>query len=163
MREQTKIPEQLREEVARCAHAIWRERMIEQGWKAGPAYDADAKVHDGLQPFDELPAFRRDLIADWIDADEMAADLFRVVESAMEDNELSAADVEVGASVRLSRPDPTQPIDAEDDYIGRVVECSIRRPDFGRLDTIKVQWPDGEIMEYGPSELEVVQPVPVAR
>jgi hypothetical protein len=31
------------------------------------------------------------------------------------------------------------------------------------LDTIKVEWPDGEIMEYGPTELEVVQPAPVVR
>jgi len=162
MRVIEKIPEHLREQVARAAHAVWHQLLLNEGWTSGDRFDAEAKVHPGLRPFDQLSPFQRDLIADWVDDEDVGSSLRSAVACAMLDRELRAADMTVGALVRLLRDDPTEPIDPEDDYVGRIVEWTLRRPEIGRLESIKVSWPGGEMQEYPPGDLELAEPPPAA-
>lgn len=154
------IPEHLRQQVACAAHAVWHQLLLNEGWTSGDRFDAEAKVHPGLRPFDQLPPFQRDLIADWVDGEDVVRSLRSAVDCAMGDRELRAEDMAVGALVRLLRNDPTEPIDPEDDYVGRIVGWTLRRPEFGRLESIKVSWPDGDVEEYSPGDLELVEPPP---
>lgn len=157
-RQAAKVPNALRPDIAKAAHAIWRERMIKDGWQPGDRTDPEAKVHTWLCPFENLSPLVRDRIAEWLDSIEIAATLSDCVRNAASDQSLSTHDLKIGALVRLStRPEP----DADyEDPVGRIKAWETVRPGSGIINSITVTWPNGDTSDYAADDLELVASTP---
>ncbi|MCX7774016.1 MAG: RyR domain-containing protein [Clostridia bacterium] len=50
----------LSEALAKNIHEVWAQGRLRDGWRYGPHYDGDNKIHPCLVPYEELPESERD-------------------------------------------------------------------------------------------------------
>ncbi len=135
--------------IARLSHEIWCQQMADEGWSPGDRYDEDARVHDGMRPFDELSAFDREYILEGVALEEFEEALAeRVGFSRGPAREFTAEELHVGLPVRTAH----EPVE-----YGTVVSWDARDPASVRVDTIRVEWSDGSIVEHVASARELAR------
>lgn len=141
-------PQTLIFKLARLAHETWCERMLEDGWRPGATFDPGVRIHDALVPFEQLgPIDRRSAYLRIV-----VAEIAGEVENACQysrgpTRELSVADMRIGLRVRLY--DSPSEIDTvvswEEDHRFR-----------GALNTIRVCWDSGELVDHAAPERELL-------
>lgn len=127
-------------DLAIVAHKLWCAKMLRDGWRPGPRFDAQAKVHDAIKGFDRLSEVdqrhaRTAILADELDARLAAA----VTYPRGPDRELSLDDMRSGALVRSAASGATPT---------GLIESWER--DGPRLTLIRVRWSDGSRSEHDP-------------
>lgn len=138
----------LNDAIAAVAHRCWCKRMLEEGWQPGKLYDAEAKIHDAIRPYHELSAFRRAQLRRNAGWDELELDLAKSADAALTNPEFSAHDLYVGMRVRF--------VDDPSGDIGRVIGWEATDQDAGLLESISVEWPSGEVVEYAANEQAIL-------
>jgi hypothetical protein len=144
--------------LAAAAHECWCDRMRDQGWRPGRGYDAGAKVHDAIAPFDHLaaPDQRRTLRS--LRCEDAAAYLGELLDyprGLPGLPELQPEDMKIGREVvHIDDPaaDTTTP-----GLRGKILSWVIN-PDTGDLDIVRVRWSDGSESEHTPPERELMLP-----
>lgn len=128
--------------IARLAHELWCERLRREGWRPGP-FDAAAKTHDALVPFEQLhPADARSTRAGV-----EALDIPALLEQAVDyprgpDREFIPEELRQGLVVESS----------DGACRGQVESWTISA---GALTNIRVRWSDGEVIDHFPPEREL--------
>jgi len=51
--------QELTEQLAKHAHAVWAQQRLTDGWKLGPTRNDEKKEHPCLVPYEELPESER--------------------------------------------------------------------------------------------------------
>ena len=132
--------------LARVAHEAWCERMFEEGWRPGTAFDPATRTHDAIVPFEQLsPVDRR---AAYLGI--ATADIVREVEEACQytrgaDRELGVEDVRIGMRV-LSCDTPPE--------TGSIESWEEDSNFPGTLDSVRIRWDSGEVIDHAASERE---------
>lgn len=140
----------LNDAIAAVAHRCWCKRMLEDGWRPGKIFDAEAKIHDEIRPYDQLSAFCRAKLRRQVGWDELDKDLAKSAADALMCPEFSAHDLYVGMRVRF--------VDDPAGDIGRVIGWEGIDEETGMIESITVEWPNGEVVEYAPND-EAITPV----
>lgn len=132
--------------LARIAHETWCDRMIQDGWRAGTEFDANARTHDALVPFDQLDAIDRRSTYLGIATADIASEIEKACQyTRSEPRELGTCDMHVGLRVR-SCDTPTE--------IGTVESWEEDRNFPGTLNSIRVRWDSGEVVDHAAPERE---------
>jgi hypothetical protein len=131
-------------QVAAAAHRCWCKKMLEAGWRPGKIYDATAKTHDRLVPFEKLTAFDQSQARLWVEIEELVDRLAESMRFAMSQRELSANDIFVGMRVRIGDPERLE--------FGRIVSWDIADKATGSLEMILVEMDDGSVLDFIPAE-----------
>ena len=134
--------------VAAVAHRCWCKRMLEAGWRPGKLFDPESKEHDCLRPYHDLTPFKRAQIKQRARWEELEPRLASAIDDALMVPEFSAQDIYVGMTVRFA--------DDDSGDIGRVVGWETVDEDSGVLESIRVEWPSGEVVEYAPNGQAIV-------
>ncbi|MFN0133903.1 MAG: hypothetical protein ACKVW3_15410 [Phycisphaerales bacterium] len=138
------------EQAAAVAHEAWRSHMEHEGWRSGP-YDAAARTHDALVPFERLDPrdHRRACVA--IEAEgavEWLAGLVRYTRGP--GREFAAHELKPGLPVVLGAPGGEGSAGNE---VGRVESWDLDHS--GALRVIRVRWPNGAQSEHFPAEQDL--------
>lgn len=80
--------------------------------------------------------------------DELELDLAKSADAALTNPEFSAHDLYVGMRVRF--------VDDPSGDIGRVIGWEATDQDAGLLESISVEWPSGEVVEYAANEQAIL-------
>lgn len=138
--------------LAAIAHELWREQMLRDGWKHGPAFDRERRTHDALVPFERLSPQDRRHACLGIECAELERQLvFTIVYQRGPDREFAAEELRPGLEVGLC--DPAQP----DGLSGiRGVVERWQADAQGEL-VIFVRWSTGELSEHLACERELVR------
>jgi hypothetical protein len=134
--------------IAAATHACWCKRMLEDGWRAEDVRDDRAKIHDAIRPYDQLPEPSRARLRRQARFDRFEEALADAGEHALMPQEITAGDIYVGMRVRFADDDETG-------AVGRVVSWEVDADEAELLDSISVEWPDGEVGVYSPLEQEL--------
>jgi hypothetical protein len=143
----------LTDEIAAVAHRCWCKRMLEEGWRRSTSVDCQGKGHDAIRAYEELTDFDKVVIREQVECDELERQLANAAGEVLVHRELAAADLHIGMPVRVPGGARNQ--------VGHVVgwePCEVA----GRLAAIKVQWPDGAVLDYGPVDRLIVPARPNA-
>jgi hypothetical protein len=133
--------------IAAATHCCWCKRMLEDGWRPGDVRDDEAKVHDAIRPYHELPEASRAKLRRQARFDLFEEALAEAGDHALMPQELTAGDIHVGMRVRAE--------DDETGDIGRIVSWEVDADETELLDSISVEWPDGEVGVHAPLEQEL--------
>lgn len=137
----------LTDEIAAIAHRCWCKRMLEDGWRRGASVDRQGKGHDAIRAYEELTDFDKVVIREQVECDELERQLANAAGEVLEPRELAAADLHIGMPVRVAGSARNQ--------VGQVVGWEPSEV-AGRLAAIKVQWPDGAVLDYRPVDRLIV-------
>lgn len=128
--------------LADAAHEAWRQRMLADGWTHGSVYNAEAHIHDALVPFLAL------------DEDDRDTALLNAEGLELEERLAKAVDYPRGPDRPFTRREMKNGLaveDVADGTRGQIISWTTH-PRTGRLELIRVKWPDGEISEHAPAE-----------
>jgi hypothetical protein len=145
----------LEEAIAAVAHACWCKRMRAAGCRGGEQPVDTGHPHDAIGDYDKLTPFDREQIRECIRMEGLEEQLASAADTALRDPELSARQMRVGLPVRTDDAG-IDPAEHEAKPIGRVVSWEVTNPETGRLGVIRVQWPDGAVVDYYAAERALV-------
>lgn len=136
----------LDEAVAAVAHRCWCKHMLSEGWRAGKVLDPEAREHDKIRPYKDLPVSAQSQLKRQVRWDKLEEALATAMHHAMMEPEFTADTVYIGMRVML--------LDDPEGHVGRVVGWEVGQ-EPGLLETLRVEWPDGEIVEYASDEVDL--------
>lgn len=141
---------QFADQLAPIAHELWCRRMREEGWRHGPVYDADAKEHDALVPYEQLSRHDRREVRSRVHCEDIEQLLADAVEySRGPARDFIAEEMRSGVPVAFVVAGGSgEEVPGEE----RGVIESWARDGEGELKCVRVRWDDGEMVEYDPSE-----------
>jgi len=149
----------LLDKLAAIAHELWCRRMREDGWKAGPRYDPQRRVHDALVPFAQLADHDQRAARLRVEASEIAERLAGVIDGFPRgpDRPFVIEEMRRGLEVVFCANGPPRSLSevAPNDR-GRIV--SWETDDDGELTLVTVRWAGGEEVGYVPQERELARP-----
>jgi len=129
--------------ICELAHRLWRQSMEDDGWKRGAVYDAEDRTHPHLCSYMELAPPQRRYIREWIEHERVDDQLRQAVDFALRWDEWSAEELRAGMRVRFcNEKDPTA------DALGRILDWQAPAPEGGGIESFRVQWDDGSVVEY---------------
>jgi hypothetical protein len=140
----------LEDAIAAVAHRCWCKRMLQDGWRPGKLFDEEAREHDALRPYHQLSTFRRAQLRQHLGWDELEPALAGSAHNAHTIPQFSAHDIYKGMRVRF--------IDDPSGDIGKIVEWETSDEEAGMVESISVEWPSGEVVEYASNE-QAIEPV----
>lgn len=150
--DQLGYPVDLLRQVASVAHALWCERMRSDGWGFGRVFDAAARLHDALVPFDRLAEDDRLATMERIRAEGWLGRLQASVQYPRgPDRPFIPAELAIGLVVECAY---TAAETAQRPLRGRVISWTID-PVSHMLEAIEVQWENGQVSEHLPAEREL--------
>lgn len=134
--------------IAHAAHELWRRQMLEDGWQPGKSFSAEARIHDAIVPFEELPEEKRRDVE------------FEVVASGVLDV-LAARDLHPRGAGATLVPSTVMAglrvtFDGEPPSEGVVIGCAVD-PQRGWPNMVYVRWADGSesMHPLGAGELKI--------
>ena len=139
--------------LAALAHQVWVDQMMEKGWRHGAVYDAEAKTHDALVPFERLDATDQWTAFVAIHCSGMARTLREAVEYPRgPERILRPEDLREGLAVRIVGH-PSELTGGPAD-VGRVSGWTVD-PSTGCVSIVMVRWADGEETRHFPVERDL--------
>jgi hypothetical protein len=144
----------LLDRVAAVAHDLWRREMEQAGWEFGPAFSEARRTHDAMVPYEQLKPFDQHRLRIGIACLELDRQLLESVDHDRgPSREFQVSELKVGEPVQLTGPFGDGPVEAEGFVTGWVPG-----PD-GSVESISVQFTDGDAVEYLPCQRELRRPV----
>ena len=146
------IPRAVVERLAEVAHELWRHQMIENGWHYAVSYDAGARCHDALVPFEKLgPVDRREAL---LAARALAPTVVAQLDYARgDDREFTADDIAEGQLVTLSAGGHFEGHDVPP--TGRIIAWEPDDEEAPFLKCVRVRWSTGDVTEHPPALREL--------
>lgn len=140
----------LLDQIASVAHDLWRRDLEQEGWRHGPVFDEERRIHDAMVPYRDLCPFDQRQVRIGVECLELEGALLRNVEHARgPSREFRVEEMRRGLPVQLTGPFGEGPAEAEGE-----VEGWKPGPD-GSVETVRVQFTSGELVEYLPSQREL--------
>lgn len=133
----------LLQRVAAVAHDCWRARRREEGWSLGPGYDPNAKLHDALRSFDDLPERDQKMALMSVRVEQIMSTLASAIDYPRgPDRPFYLDEMQEGRPVALAPRDPSGPR-----RLGAIVGWEVVD---GELAVIRVRWEDGGVDDFDP-------------
>lgn len=139
------------DQLAAIAHQLWREEMEWLGWQRGERFDAQHRQHDALVPWAELSEQDRRHARLGIECDEVDQMLISCIRYQRgADREFTAEEMRHGLPVAFVDPAESAERPAPR---GTVIDWAV--DSIGELQSIRVQWEDGDVSEHHPAVREL--------
>lgn len=138
------------DQIASVAHELWRRNLEREGWRPGPRFDADKRIHDAMVPYRELSPFDQRQVRVGVECCELDEELLRSVDHVRgPSREFRVEEMREGLPVQLTAPFGDDPVEAQG-----TIEKWEPGPE-GSVETIHVRFPDGDLVGYCPSQREL--------
>jgi hypothetical protein len=70
----------LLDRIASVAHDLWRRNLERQGWRLGPVFNGEQRIHDAMVPYSNLSPFDQREVRIGVECLELDRGLLRSVE-----------------------------------------------------------------------------------